>query len=147
MNSDETFPHDGPIYVQEQGVLRCTNYPHKVVKSFGKRPLRLTSNDVTLRTRAVHGQRKDHFINTLDSEGNIRHTAKSLLDLCLLYVGENVECIESLVGFPEQMAARLFAVAEEKKKFSEEETGCRALQVFCEAYEDLVLKSLCLRNR
>ncbi|XP_031415220.1 leucine-rich repeat-containing protein 42 isoform X2 [Clupea harengus] len=55
--------------------------------------------------------------------------------------------VREKVGFPEQMADRLFAAAEEKQKFSDPETGPRALQVFCEAYGDLVLRSLCLRNR
>ncbi|KAL2097508.1 hypothetical protein ACEWY4_006715 [Coilia grayii] len=145
MYSEEMYAHGGAVYIQEEGELRCINYSHKAIHPSVKTPPRL--KELPLGTTAFHLERKDHFVHTLDSEGSIRYTAKSLLDLCLLYVAENVEHIESLVGFPEEMAARLFVVAEEKKKFSDQETGSRALKVFCDAYEDLVLRSLCLRNR
>lgn len=147
------YSNDGTIYVREKGELRCVNNAHDTGHSPVKRkPTRLFEKDFSVRlcidnVTASSSTRKDHFVFTYNSEGSLRYTAKSLFDVCLLYIADNVQHVDSLVGFPEQMADRLFAAAEEKQKFSNSETGLRALQVFCEAYGDLVLKSLCLRNR
>lgn len=92
-------------------------------------------------------KRNDHFVFTYNSEGSLRYTAKSLLDISLLFIADNIEHVDSLVGFPEQMAGRLFTAAEAKQKFAEPATSARGLQVFSEAYGELVLKSLCLRDR
>ncbi|TTH99991.1 Leucine-rich repeat-containing protein 42 [Bagarius yarrelli] len=89
----------------------------------------------------------DHFVFTYNSEGSLRYTPRSLLDISLLFIADNIEHVESLIGFPEQMADKLFAAAEAKQKFAEPSTSTRGLQVFSEAYGDLVLKSLCLRER
>lgn len=145
--------HDGTIYVREKGELRCVNNARDTGHSpVERKPTRLFEKDFSVRlcidnVTASSSTRKDHFVFTYNSKGSLRYTAKSLFDVCLLYIADNVQHIDSLVGFPEQMADILFAAAEEKQKFSKSETGLRALQVFCEAYGDLVLKSLCLRNR
>lgn len=144
--------HDGTIYVREKGELRCVNNRREPGQPcVNKKPPRLFDKDFSVRlcidNITASSKRKDHFVFTYNSEGSLRYTVKSLFDICLVYIADNVQHIESLVGFPEQMADRLFAAAEEKQKFSDPETGPRALQVFCEAYGDLVLRSLCLRNR
>ncbi|XP_062411012.1 leucine-rich repeat-containing protein 42 isoform X2 [Sardina pilchardus] len=145
--------HDGTIYVREKGELHCVNNAREAgYPPVKRKPTRLFEKDFSVQlcidnVTASCSKRKDHFVFTYNSEGSLRYTAKSLFNTCLLYIADNVQHIESLVGFPEQMADRLFAAAEEKQKFSNSETGLRALQVFCEAYGDLVLRSLCLRNR
>lgn len=92
-------------------------------------------------------QRTDHFIFTYTREGNLRYSAKSLFSLALGYVSDNVDRIDSLIGFPEQIAEKLFSAAEARQKFIEPVTGLRALQKFTEAYGSSVLCSLCLRDR
>ncbi|XP_048106873.1 leucine-rich repeat-containing protein 42 isoform X2 [Alosa alosa] len=160
MYSNDDVVHDGTIYVREKGELHCVNNAREAgsyslwpgYPPVKRKPTRLFEKDFSVRlcidnVTASSSKRKDHFVFTYNSEGSLRYTAKSLFDTCLLYIADNVQHIESLVGFPEQMADRLFTAAEEKQKFSNSETGLRALQVFCEAYGDLVLRSLCLRNR
>ncbi|XP_028833566.1 leucine-rich repeat-containing protein 42 [Denticeps clupeoides] len=131
---------EGTVYVRERGELRC-------VTAASQPP------DCSVRLR-VHSSaaatlpgRREHFVSTPDAEGGLRHTAKSLFDVCLLFVADNVQHVESLVGFPEDVAGRLFSAAERKEKFSDPGSAARALRVFGEAYGHLVLESLCLRNR
>ncbi|XP_030630571.1 leucine-rich repeat-containing protein 42 [Chanos chanos] len=154
MYSSEVY-ECGPVYVREKGELRCV----KTVNCDGARqyagckPHRLFERDFSVRlcidstSQATSAKNDDHIVFTYNKEGSLRYTAKSLFDICLLFIAENVQHVDSLVGFPEQMADRLFATAEEKQKFSDPLIAPKALQVFSEAYGELVLKSLCLRDR
>ncbi|XP_051553070.1 leucine-rich repeat-containing protein 42-like [Myxocyprinus asiaticus] len=73
---------------------------------------------------------------------------KSLFDISLQFIADNIGHVDSLAGFPEQMAVKLFSAAEERHRFIDPHTAHRALHtVFCEACGELVLKSMCLRNR
>ena len=92
-------------------------------------------------------EKTDHFIFTYTREGNLRYSAKSLFSLVLGFISDNVDHIDSLIGFPEQIAEKLFSAAEARQKFTAPGAGLRALQKFTEAYGSLVLCSLCLRNR
>lgn len=96
---------------------------------------------------ATRREKTDHFIFTYTREGNLRYSAKSLFSLVLGFISDNVDHIDSLIGFPEQIAEKLFSAAEARHKFTEPGAGLRALQKFTEAYGRLVLCSLCLRNR
>lgn len=136
----------GAVYVREKGELRYVNAdapPHH----------RLFNRDFSFQLcidtlpSACRGKRSDHFIFTYNKEGSLRYTVKSLFDISLQFIADHIEHVDSLVGFPEQMADKLFSAAEERHKFAEPHTAPRALQLFCEAYKELVLKSLCLRNR
>ncbi|XP_065594684.1 leucine-rich repeat-containing protein 42 [Cyrtonyx montezumae] len=139
----------GPIYVRERGRL------HVVSGAAGgtARGVRLFpagfSVELCLNREddGARRQRSDHFIFTYTKEGNLRYTAKSLFSLALGYVSDNVDRVDSLLGFPEQIAEKLFSAAEARHKFAEPFTGLRALQKFTEAYGGLVLGSLCLRDR
>lgn len=91
--------------------------------------------------------RKEHFIFTYNAEGSLRYTTKSLFDITLLFVVDNIQHVDSLVGFPEQIGDRLFAAAEENRVFQNAEMSSKALQLFSDAYGAMVLGSLCLRNR
>lgn len=91
--------------------------------------------------------RKEHFIFTYNDEGSLRYTTKSLFDITLLFVADNIQHVDSLVGFPEQIGDRLFAAAEENRAFLNPEVSHKALKLFGDAYGDMVLGSLCLRNR
>ncbi|XP_029309927.1 leucine-rich repeat-containing protein 42 isoform X2 [Cottoperca gobio] len=91
--------------------------------------------------------RKEHFIFTYNAEGSLRYTTKSLFDITLLFVADNINHVDSLVGFPEQIGDRLFAAAEENRVFLNEDISSKALQLFNDAYGEMVLGSLCLRNR
>lgn len=139
--------HDcGAVYVREKGELRYVN-------ADAPPQHRLFNRDVSFKLcidilpSAARTKRNDHFIFTYNKEGSLRYTVKSLFDISLQFIADHVEHVDSLVGFPEQMADKLFSAAEERHKFTDSHTAPRALQVFCEAYEELVLKSLCLRNR
>ncbi|XP_010744515.2 leucine-rich repeat-containing protein 42 isoform X1 [Larimichthys crocea] len=91
--------------------------------------------------------RKEHFIFTYNAEGSLRYTTKSLFDITLLFVADNIHHVDSLVGFPEQIGDRLFAAAEENRVFLNADVSQKALQLFSDAYGDMVLGSLCLRNK
>lgn len=91
--------------------------------------------------------RKEHFIFTYNAEGSLRYTTKSLFDITLLFVADNIQHVDSLVGFPEQIGDRLFAAAEENRVFLNADISPKALQLFSDAYGEMVLGSLCLRNR
>ncbi|XP_043076580.1 leucine-rich repeat-containing protein 42 isoform X2 [Puntigrus tetrazona] len=138
----------GAVYVREKGELRYVNADRNDAPQH-----RLFSRDFSFQLcidtlpSSSHTKRRDHFIFTYNKEGSLRYTVKSLFDISLQFIADHVEHVDSLVGFPEQMADKLFSAAEERHKFTEPHTAPRALQVFCEAYGELVLRSLCLRNR
>ncbi|ROL44646.1 Leucine-rich repeat-containing protein 42 [Anabarilius grahami] len=138
----------GAVYVREKGELRYVSADRNDAPQH-----RLFTRDFSFQLcidtlpSASHTKRRDHFIFTYNKEGSLRYTVKSLFDISLQFIADHIEHVDSLVGFPEQMADKLFSAAEERHKFTEPHTAPRALQVFCEAYGELVLKSLCLRNR
>ncbi|XP_024914391.1 leucine-rich repeat-containing protein 42 isoform X2 [Cynoglossus semilaevis] len=125
------------IYVREKGKLRCVSgivlSQHKSVSS-----CRRTNPFVV---------KKEHFIFTYNTEGSLRYSTKSLFELTLRFVADNIHHVDSLVGFPEQIGDKLFAAAEENRVFSNPDISCKALQLFSDAYGHMVLESLCLRNR
>ncbi|MBN3302316.1 LRC42 protein, partial [Amia calva] len=150
-----SYEECGPVYVREKGELRrvseALNTEDGPLPSRVK-PLRLFQKGFSVQLcvsdRAqTTSPRKDHFIFTYTKEGSLRYSPKSLLNIALKFIAENVQHIDSLIGFPEQMAERLFTAAEEKHTFSDPKTGVKALQTFSEAYGNLVLNSLCLRSR
>lgn len=133
----EVDPGNGPAYVREGGQLRGVSNivladPRPASSCRRTKPLAL---------------RKEHFKFTYNARGNLRYSARSLFDISLLFVADNTHRLDSLRGFPEQIGEKLFAAAEEKCVFSHPDTAPRALQVFSDAYGDVVLKALCLRNR
>ncbi|OXB64583.1 hypothetical protein ASZ78_016035 [Callipepla squamata] len=142
----------GPIYVRERGRLRVVSRAAGGTQRAAP-PLRLFHAGFSVELRlnreddGARRQRTDHFIFTYTKEGSLRYTAKSLFSLALGYVSDNVERVDSLLGFPEQIAEKLFSAAEARQKFAEPFAGLRALQKFTEAYGALVLCSLCLRGR
>ncbi|NWR62060.1 LRC42 protein, partial [Bucorvus abyssinicus] len=145
----------GPIYVRENGKLHVVNQGAGGIQGVisKTRSFRLFSRGFSVELcmnredDRARRQRTDHFIFTYTKEGNLRYSAKSLFSLVLGYISDNVDRIDSLIGFPEQIAEKLFSAAEARQKFTEPVTGLRALQKFTEAYGSLVLCSLCLRNR
>ncbi|XP_027012493.1 leucine-rich repeat-containing protein 42 isoform X2 [Tachysurus fulvidraco] len=144
----------GDVFVREKGELRRVKPTGNVPHNPGlKSSYELFHKDFSVRICMDSflanecRKRNDHFIFTYNGEGSLRYTVKSLLDISLLYIADNIEHVESLIGFPEQMADKLFTAAEEKQKFTEPSTSARGLQVFSQAYGELVLKSLCLRER
>ncbi|XP_074858457.1 leucine-rich repeat-containing protein 42 isoform X1 [Carettochelys insculpta] len=145
----------GPIYVREHGQLYTVDQDSSIVNNSTPepRPFRLFSKGFSVELcmnredDSARKERTDHFIFTYTKEGNLRYSAKSLFGLVLDYISDNVDHIDSLIGFPEQIAEKLFSAAEARQKFKEPVTGLRALQKFTEAYGSLVLCSLCLQNR
>ncbi|XP_008275395.1 leucine-rich repeat-containing protein 42 isoform X2 [Stegastes partitus] len=91
--------------------------------------------------------RKEHFIFNYNEEGSLRYSTKSLFDITLLFVADNIHHVDSLVDFPEQIGDRLFVAAEENRVFLNPDVSSKALQLFSDAYGEIVLGSLCLRNR
>ncbi|CAB1326777.1 unnamed protein product [Coregonus sp. 'balchen'] len=129
----------GMVYVRERGQLRRVNNIVLAETKPHSSSHRTTTNPLALK--------KEHFVFTYNKEGSLRYTAKSLYDISLLFVAYNIHHVDSLEGFPEQVGDRLFAAAEEKQIFSDPEAAPRALQLFSDAYGDIVLGSLCLRHR
>ncbi|XP_023263176.1 leucine-rich repeat-containing protein 42 isoform X1 [Seriola lalandi dorsalis] len=128
---------NGTIYVRERGNLR------RVSDIVLAQPKPVSS----CRRTNPFVLRKEHFTFTYNAEGSLRYTAKSLFDITLLFVADNIHHVDSLVGFPEQIGDRLFAAAEENRVFSNTDVSPKALQLFSDAYGQMVLGSLCLRNR
>lgn len=127
----------GTVYVREKGSLRRVSdivlaQPQPVSSCRRTNPLAL---------------RKEHFVFTYNAEGSLRYSTKSLFDITLLFVVENIQHVDSLVGFPEQIGDRLFCAAEESRVFHSGDLCLKALQLFGDAYGAMVLGSLCLRNR
>lgn len=144
----------GTVYVREKGELRCVGTAGSVPQcSRLKSSYKLFDKDFSVRLCIDSfplnkcRKRNDHFVFIYNREGSLRYSPKSLLDISILFIADNIEHVDSLIGFPEQMADRLFTAAEAKQKFAEPSTSARGLQVFSKAYGELVLKSLCLRER
>ena len=130
-------PDNSTLYIREGGQLRRVNdivlaEPKPVSSCRRTKPLLL---------------KKEHFIFTYNAKGNLQYSPRSLFDISLQFIAENIHHVDSLLDFPEQIGVKLFAATEEKCVFSNQETGPKALQVFNDAYGDMVLTSLCLRNR
>lgn len=142
----------GSIYVRENGQLYRLNQTSSGVNSTvpKSKPSRLFSKGFSVKlcvNKENDNGRTDHFIFTYTKKGNLRYTAKSLFSLVLSYIANNIHHVDSLIGFPEQIAEKLFYAADARQKFSEPGTGLRALQKFTESYGSLVLQTLCLKNR
>ncbi|XP_057714283.1 leucine-rich repeat-containing protein 42 isoform X2 [Corythoichthys intestinalis] len=126
------------VYVRERGKLRRIG--DTVLNPVASSP------SSCRRTNALV-LRKKHFVFTYNAEGSLRYSSKSLFDIALLFVAGNVHHVDSLVGFPEQIGDRLFAAAEKNRVFLKPDVSPKALRLFSDAYGDMVLGSLCLRNR
>ncbi|XP_033838401.1 leucine-rich repeat-containing protein 42 isoform X2 [Periophthalmus magnuspinnatus] len=134
---DPDMDSSSTIYVREKGSLRrvgdiVLGQPKPVSSCRRTNPFVL---------------RKEHFIFTYNEEGSLRYTSKSLFDIALLFVADNIQHVDSLVDFPEQIGDRLFVAVEENRIFSNPDVSPKAMKLFSDAYGDLVLRSLCLRNR
>lgn len=125
------------IYVRERGNLRRVGDIVLAQPKSGSSCRR--TNPLVLR--------KKHFIFTYNSEGSLRYSTKSLFDITLLFVADNIHHVDSLVGFPEQIGDKLFAAAEENHVFLNADIASKAIKLFSDAYGGMVLGSLCLRNR
>jgi len=130
-------PDSSALSIREGGQLRRVNdivlaEPRPVASCRRTKPLLL---------------KKEHFIFTYNAKGNLQYSPRTLFDISLQFIAENIHHVDSLLDFPEQIGVKLFAATEEKCVFSNQETGLKALQVFNDAYGDMVLTSLCLRNR
>uniref|UniRef100_UPI00398E8CE6 leucine-rich repeat-containing protein 42 n=1 Tax=Pristiophorus japonicus TaxID=55135 RepID=UPI00398E8CE6 len=143
----------GPIYVREQGQLHLLNGASNLKASTGKpKSLRLFQKSFTVKLCIEDGDkpnacRTDHIVFTYTKEGNLRYSPKSLFDVVLGFIADNIQHVDSLIGFPEQIAEKLFTAVEARKKFIDPGTSTKALFIFSEAYGSLVLQSLCLRER
>ncbi|XP_037537776.1 leucine-rich repeat-containing protein 42 [Nematolebias whitei] len=130
---------DNTMYIRERGSLRRVAVGDIILAEPKPASSCRRTNPLVLR--------KEHFIFTYNDEGSLRYTTKSLFDITLLFVADNIQHVDSLVGFPEQIGDRLFAAAEENRAFLNPEISHKALKLFSDAYGGMVLGSLCLRNR
>ncbi|XP_020655294.3 leucine-rich repeat-containing protein 42 [Pogona vitticeps] len=147
----ENIPDTGSIYVREDGHLYKVNENASagVNSASNPKPSRLFSKGFSVElcmNRENDNGRTDHFIFTYTKEGNLRYSVKSLFSIVLSYVADNINHVDSLNGFPEQIAEKLFCAANTRQKFAEPRTGLSALQKFIDAYGNLVLRTLCLNN-
>ncbi|KAJ3594490.1 hypothetical protein NHX12_003797 [Muraenolepis orangiensis] len=133
------------LYIREAGHLRRVNNDIVLAEPNYRAPL--SSSSSCRRTKPLVVLKREHFIFTYNAKGNLQYSPRSLFDMSLQFIAENIHHVDSLLDFPEQIGAKLFAATEEKCVFSDQETGPKALQVFNDAYGAMVLTSLCLRNR
>ncbi|KAM4641635.1 leucine-rich repeat-containing protein 42 [Discoglossus pictus] len=146
--SSETSEDTGPVYVRENGKLCVAGslMPKTKIRPGGLFP-RGFSVELCIRQEETCKHRRQPFIFTYTQEGNLRYSAKSLFTLTLDLIVDNIQHVDSLVGFPEQVGEKLFTAAEARQGFYTPSSGPIALGKFTEAYRDLVLSSLCLRGR
>lgn len=123
----------GRVYVRERGTLRAVNTPGREENRFLTEARRSRFHELENRLTC--------------SDRDPIHSVRSLHDLSIEFIGANIDHVVSLMGFPEQIAENLFKCAERKQKFVDPGCSVRSLQVFSESYGDLILKSLCLRER
>ncbi|MGH0174580.1 UNVERIFIED_CONTAM: hypothetical protein FKN15_009138 [Acipenser sinensis] len=139
----------GPVYIREKGELRLIADPVNVEK-VGPYKTKLLSHLKKCDSVRFCIREGDQTTSTKKNDPvflTLCYSAKSLFDIALGFVADNVQHIDSLIGFPEQVAEKLFAAAEKRQKFVDPGTGLRALQTFSKAYGSLVLSSLCLKSR
>uniref|UniRef100_A0A8C6XAU9 Uncharacterized protein n=1 Tax=Naja naja TaxID=35670 RepID=A0A8C6XAU9_NAJNA len=147
----ENGPEGEPVYVRENGQLFMINQEsgRGINYTPNSRPSRLFSKEFSVElcvNKENDNGRTDHFIFTYTKEGSLRYSSKSLFSLVLSYIADNINHVDSLNDFPEQIAEKLFYAADARQKFMESKTGLCALQTFTNAYGCLVLQKLCLRN-
>lgn len=71
----------------------------------------------------------------------------TLFQTCIEYIARNIHMVESLCGFPDIVAFKIFQFAKRLGKFSSVTTqSLSAMGLFCEAYESDILSCLTLRN-
>ncbi|XP_056388128.1 leucine-rich repeat-containing protein 42 [Hyla sarda] len=138
----------GPIYVREKGQLSLAGSHCVRIKT---PPVRLFSKGFSVELCVKQGDtckpKEKPFIFTYTEQGSLRYSAKSLFTLALDLIADNIQHVDSLLGFPEQVAERLFTAAEARQQFCHPQSGLKALCKFTEAYGDLMLSSLCLRGK
>ncbi|KAM4721403.1 leucine-rich repeat-containing protein 42 [Rhinophrynus dorsalis] len=138
----------GPIYVREKGQLSLIGSHSSQIRAQPSRVFsRGFSVKLCVKQEDASRHRQKPFIFTYTEEGSLRYSAKTLFILALDLISDNIQHVDSLVGFPEQIAEKLFTAAEAKHKFYTHCSGLMALRKFTEAYGDLVLSSLCLRGK
>ncbi|KAM3914673.1 leucine-rich repeat-containing protein 42 [Leptodactylus fuscus] len=138
----------GPVYVREKGQLFVAGSHCARVKT---PPVRLFSKGFSVELCVSEGDtckpKEKPFIFTYTEQGSLRYSAKSLFTLALDFIADNIHHVDSLLGFPEQVAEKLFTAAEAREQFCHPKSGLVALRKFTEAYGELVLSSLCLRDK
>ncbi|KAG8546731.1 hypothetical protein GDO81_029925 [Engystomops pustulosus] len=138
----------GPVYVREKGRLSVAGSHCPRVKT---PPVRLFSKGFSVELCVRQGDackpKEKPFVFTYTEQGSLRYSAKSLFTLALDLIADNIQHVDSLLGFPEQVAERLFTAAESRQQFCHPHSGLAALRKFTEAYGDLMLSSLCLRSK
>ncbi|KAG9465689.1 hypothetical protein GDO78_017885 [Eleutherodactylus coqui] len=138
----------GPVYVRENSRLFLAGSHCAQIKA---PPLRLFSKgfsvELCVKQDDTCKPKEKPFIFTYTKQGSLRYSAKPLFTLALDLIADNVQHVDSLLGFPEQVAERLFTAAEARQQFCHPQSGLVALRKFTEAYGDLMLSSLCLRGK
>ncbi|XP_071984091.1 leucine-rich repeat-containing protein 42 isoform X3 [Engystomops pustulosus] len=138
----------GPVYVREKGRLSVAGSHCPRIKT---PPVRLFSKGFSVELCVRQGDackpKEKPFVFTYTEQGSLRYSAKSLFTLALDLIADNIQHVDSLLGFPEQVAERLFTAAESRQQFCHPHSGLAALRKFTEAYGDLMLSSLCLRGK
>uniref|UniRef100_A0A8C7XCR2 Leucine-rich repeat-containing protein 42 n=1 Tax=Oryzias sinensis TaxID=183150 RepID=A0A8C7XCR2_9TELE len=124
----------GSIYVRERGKLRRV----------GDTALAPAAPPADGRTESRAPANK-HGRITSRAEGSLRFS-ESLFQMTLSFVVDNIQYVDSLVGFPEQIGRTVFSAAAEGHVFSGPDAS-KALRLFADAYGETLLGSLCLRNR
>uniref|UniRef100_A0A8C5R823 Leucine-rich repeat-containing protein 42 n=1 Tax=Leptobrachium leishanense TaxID=445787 RepID=A0A8C5R823_9ANUR len=132
----------GPVYVREKGKMFIVG-SRSPVGLFS----RAFSVELCLKHEDTSRHKQKSFFFTYTEQGSLRYSAKPLFNLTLDLIADNIQHVESLLGFPDQVAEKLFVAAEIRQKFHEPGSGLKALQKFTEAYGDLILSSLCLHGR
>ncbi|XP_011471672.1 leucine-rich repeat-containing protein 42 isoform X2 [Oryzias latipes] len=124
----------GSVYVRERGKLRRV----------GDTALAPAAPPADGRTESRAPTNKNGRI-TSRAEGSLRFS-ESLFQMTLSFVVDNIQHVDSLVGFPEQIGRTVFSAAAEGHVFSGPDAS-KALRLFADAYGETLLGSLCLRNR
>ena len=123
----------GVCYVRENGKL----YAHTEI---------VTTSGFRTSKHACVKRRESPVTHMTESDGHLPCSGDipSLFDLCLVYVATSVQNVDSLVGFPDVIAEKIFgAVVSRKVLHAFSDRSCAAvLKTFDAAYSRLLLDEL-----
>ncbi|XP_077981907.1 leucine-rich repeat-containing protein 42-like [Glandiceps talaboti] len=139
-NSEDTG-ETGQVYVNEKGRLyHVSEVSFQSQSSVKRRRSKVYRNCTAAETHTSLNQMS--FKQPCNTEG-----PKSLQFLAMDFVARHIELVESLVDFPDVIGKPLFELTQKHKVFLDGSRQVRALQLFCEAYNQDVLDGLNLSGR
>lgn len=92
--------------------------------------------------------RRENYDAPQNDETTEVETVKSLMELCVIFVANNLHFVDSFLGFPDIIGERIFTTALSLDKFSANNSRLEAnVSPFSAAYGSIVIDSLSLSGQ